>query len=416
VTRCLVGCFVAVCAILPERAYAQLVSQRGFADLRGQVFPRDAPNDPTQGVADLLLREEAFAKPFPWLQLAGGVEFRANSHDQVEDEWRIDVRDRGVERPRLSLRRASATITRGRFTVDLGKQFIRWGKTDILNPTDRFAPRDFLNVIDSEFLSVTGVRGVAQLRKNQDSVEVVWLPAFTPSRIPLLDQRWVGIPARTATVPLVDAGAIFTHKSQSGIRWSHLGDRLEYSASFFDGVNHLPSFDTAVRLTPVGPEVDITRVFPAIRAYGGDLTVPTHWLTLKGEIAYFTSRVPTVDEYVLYVVQLERQTGEWVFVGGYAGQAVTRQRSALSFAPDRGLTRAAVGRASWTIGPTRSLGVEAAIRQDLSGAYGKAEYSETYGQHWRATVAGVAVGGEPDDFLGQYRRNSHFSLALRYSF
>ena len=34
----------------------------------------------------------------------------------------------------------------------------------------------------------------------------------------------------------------------------------------------------------------------------------------------------------------------------------------------------------------------------------------------RVTAAGVLIGGEPDDFLGQYRRNSHGSLVLRYSF
>ena len=41
---------------------------------------------------------------------------------------------------------------RGPITVVAGKQFIRWGKADILNPTDRFAPRDFMEVVDNEFL------------------------------------------------------------------------------------------------------------------------------------------------------------------------------------------------------------------------------------------------------------------------
>ena len=54
-------------------------------------------------------------------------------------------------------------MARGRFTLDAGKQFIRWGKADIVNPTDRFAPKDFLNVVDAEFLAVTGLRGVVRL-------------------------------------------------------------------------------------------------------------------------------------------------------------------------------------------------------------------------------------------------------------
>jgi len=62
----------------------------------------------------------------------------------------------------------------------------------------------------------------------------------------------------------------------------------------------------------------------------------------QGEAAYFTSSAASADEYLLYVAQIERQTGEWVWVGGYAGEAVTRLRSSQTFAPDRGLSRAIV--------------------------------------------------------------------------
>ena len=157
-------------------------------------------------------------------------------------------------------------------------------------------------------------------------------------------------------------------------------------------------------------------MYPAIRTYGADVAVPTPWFTIKGETAYFTSSSPTTDEYVLYVIQLERQTGEWVFVGGYAGEAVTGRRAGLTFAPDRGTTRSIVGRASYTIDPNRSLAFETAVRQNGAGAYLKAEYSQAHGQHWRTTATGAVIGGEPGDFLGQYRRNSHVSLAFRYSF
>ncbi|MGH9143803.1 MAG: hypothetical protein ACRD2I_21925, partial [Vicinamibacterales bacterium] len=106
----------------------------------------------------------------------------------------------------------------------------------------------------------------------------------------------------------------------------------------------------------------------------------------------------------------------WVIVAGYAGEAVTARRSELSFAPDRGMTRSIVGRASYTIDPIRSLAFETAVRQNGDGVYGKIEYSQARGQHWRVTITGVGIGGHRDDFLGQYRRNSHLAVALRYSF
>ena len=293
---------------------------------------------------------------------------------------------RRLGRPRpaaasVSIRRATATIARGPFTIDAGKQFIRWGKTDIVTPTDRFAPRDFLNVVDTEFLAVSGVRAVVQAGE-QNTFEVVWVPRLTPSRLPLFDQRWTVVPRDAPQFQIVDAGAVFPSGPQTGIRWSRIGTRIEHALSFFDGFNHLPNVD--VRAGPF-PTVEVSTFHPPIRSYGADAAIPLRWFTVKGEAAYVTSSSPAADEYVIYVVQVERQTGEWVFAAGYAGEAVTERRAGLTFAPDRGLTKSIVGRASYTIGPNRSVAFETAIRQNLNGVYGRAEYSQAHGQHWRVT-------------------------------
>jgi len=408
-----VAAAVLLAALIAARpGSTQTISQRGFVEVRGSGFVLEAPNDPTRAVADLLVREEVFIRPASWLRLAAGADLRANSHDQVDHRWRVDLGDRARRRPPVSIRRATATISRGPFTVDAGKQFIRWGKTDIVNPTDRFAPRDFLNVVDTEFLAVSGVRTVAQAGE-RNTVEVVWVPRFTPSRLPLLNQRWTAVPRDATQFQIVDAGAVLPTGSQTGIRWSRIGTRVEHALSFFDGFNHLPN--VGVRAGPF-PTVEVSTFHPPIRSYGADAALPLRWFTVKGEAAYVTSSSPATDEYVIYVVQVERQTGEWVFVAGYAGEAVAERRAGLTFSPDRGMTKSIVGRASYTIGPNRSVAVETAIRQNLNGAYGRAEYSQAHGQHWRITAAGVLLGGEQGDFLGQYRRNSHASLVLRYSF
>ena len=394
--------FVAVVAALRATpVVAQTIAQRGFVEAVAFGFPQEAPNDRTRLVGGFLAREEAFFKPAPWIQFAGGVDLRADSHAQVEDRWRVDIADRGAERPRLSVRRASAAIARGPLTVDAGKQFIRWGKTDIITPTDRFAPRDFLNVVDNELLAVTGVRAVAQLRS--ETFEAVWVPRFTPSRVPLLNQRWAVVPADVAMLPIVQIPATLPGGSESGVRWSHVGAGFEYAASFFDGFNHLPTIDGGL-------------IYPPIRMYGADAAAPTRWFTIKAEAAYFTSSSIAADEYILYVVQIERQTGEWLLVGGYAGEAVTERRGSLTFAPDRGLTRSVVGRASYTLDVNRSIAFEGAFRQNGDGEYAKLEYSQARGQHWRATLTTVGIGGHADDFLGQYHRNSHFTATVRYSF
>jgi hypothetical protein len=416
--------------VAPAVAGAQTLSQRGFVEGAAMLFPQEAPNDSTRAVVDLRARGELFYKPAPWIQFAGGLDLRANSHDQVENGWRIDYWDRGTRAPQLSVRRLSATLTSGGFTLDVGKQFIRWGKTDIVTPTDHFAPRDFLKVIDTDFLAITAIRGVAQV--GDETFEVVWAPRFTPSRIPLFQQRWTVVPPVAAAFPIVDGGASLPSGYQAGVRWSHVGRWIEHSLSYFDGFNHLPAIQSALSLIPpqiavslTPPQIVITlpqiaitltRLYPAIRSYGADLAAPTPWFTVKAEATYVTSGNTVADDYFLYVLQLERQSGEWVFVGGYAGEAVSRSRTSLAFAPDRGLSRAVVARASYTLDPNRSVAVEGAARQNGRGVYARAEYSQARGQHWRATIAAVAFGGDADDFLGQFHRNSHATLTLQYRF
>lgn len=392
-------------------AGAQPVSQRGFADGSAFFFPQEAPNDSTRLIADVLGREEVFFKPTPWLQFAGGLDVRANSHDQVECDG-LDFSDRTAKRPCLSVRRLAATLTRGGLTLDVGKQFIRWGKTDVVTPTDRLAPRDYLNVINSEFLAVTGVRAV--LQAGAETFEAVWVPRFTPSRTPLFDQRWTVVPPELAHIPIIDAGAALPARSQGGVRWSHVGGGFEYSLSFFDGFNNLPNIAVDAQTLPTA--LSWTRIYPAIRMYGADTAVPTPWFTLKGEAGYFTSSTSGTDEYLVYVIQLERQTGEWILIGGYAGEVVTIQRASLAFAPDRALTRAIVGRASYTIDSNRTVAFEGAVRQNGDGLFAKAEYSVGRGEHWRATLTGVVITGDANDLLGQYNRNSHLGVSVRYSF
>ena len=128
------------------------------------------------------------------------------------------------------------------------------------------------------------------------------------------------------------------------------------------------------------------------------------------------SSTPQADEYVQYVVQAERMVGEWTFVGGYAGEAVTTNRTSLDFAPDRGLTKTFLGRVSYNLDANRSVAFESAVRQNLHGLYTKLEYTQTAGDHWRFTLGGTLLAGRESDFLGQYKRNSHVAVTIRYSF
>ena len=217
-----------------------------------------------------------------WLTLAGSIDARIDTIGQVEREWRFDVRDRGLQRPAFSLRDARATVRRGTLAVDLGKQFIRWGKADILNPTDRFAPRDFLEVTDDEFLAVIGARG--QYERGAHSVDVVWVPTFTPSRTPLIGGRWAPLQPQTfGTTGFLDLGPCFRSARSTALAGMCSVQVLRRPLSYFDGFNHLPQF-TAIPLSG-RPLVALQRTYAPLRMGGADAAVPLRWFTVKGEIA-----------------------------------------------------------------------------------------------------------------------------------
>jgi hypothetical protein len=387
-------------------------TQRGFLDTRLFVYPQSAPNDSGRFVGESLFRYEAGFQATSRWRINASLDARTDSHHQVERSLRLDWQDRSLRRPALSIRRLSATYNRGPFTLELGKQYIRWGKADILNPTDRFAPRDFLNVVNTDFLGVAAAR--LTWEQGPNTLDLVYTPRFTPSRIPLLNQRWVLLPDSPLLPEIGTGRARFPGGPQFGARYSRLGAGFEYSLSIFDGFNHLPLLAPELQLFPF--RIELGRFYPKLRTYGGDAAVPLPWFILKGEGAWFQSPQRNADEYALYVVQLERQAGEWLLIGGYAGQVVTKRRSPLDFAPDRGIARTFLGRASYTIDANRSIAIESAVRQSGDGAYLKFEYSQLLGQHWRATAGVGVLSGNATDFLGQYQRNSHSILALRYSF
>lgn len=410
-SRCwLASATLLMLAIGPAIATAQSFEQRGFLDVVFTGYPLPGGDD-ARAVVEGLLRWDPALRAGDWrFQLS--LDARFDSNDMTERRFDVTYWDRTIQRPVAAVRQASASWARGVTTLTLGKQFIRWGKTDIVIPTDRFSPRDYLNLVSTDVLAVTAARLV--LATASDSLDVVYSPRMTPSRTPLFDQRWVVLPPVARDVPVVDDGATYPERSQFGVRWNHVGRYFEHSLSAFHGVNHLPLIDIAFEPSP--PLIHARREYPQLTAAGFDFVVPTTVVTVKAEAAWFGSDTSGADEFVLYVIQAERQVGEWLFVGGYAGEHVITAHPTFKFAPDRGLARSIFGRAGLTIDTNRSLANETVVRQNGDGVYNKFEYTQAVGPHWRFTGTAAIFGGSPEDYLGQFRDNAFISVSARYSF
>ncbi len=396
---------VGVCA-------AQDFTQRGFFETYNEFYPETTPVDSSTAISEELLRYEMQWKFLPGFQLNTGFDGRFDSHHQVDRGLHLDWADRGLQRPALSVREMNVSYTHKRLTVTAGKQFVRWGKADILNPTDRFAPHDYLDVSDPEFLAIDAVRVVYDSGLN--SIDVIWQPRFTPSRIPLLNQRWTDLPPQAQNLLYADFGSMFPGRESEGIRWNHSGSTIEYSFNLYNGTENLPQY----LLPPIGPPYAfaVQRFFPQLTAWGADVAAPLSWVTIKGEAEFFTSNDKRSDEFLLYVLQLEKQVRDLSLVGGYAGEIVVESRSPLFFNPERGFARSFTGRAQYVIDPRREVTFQGIVRQNGKGEMLELDYSQTFGQHWRATAGYTFIGGVDSDFIGEYHENSHATAALRYSF
>jgi energy-coupling factor transporter ATP-binding protein EcfA2 len=128
--------------------------------------------------------------------------------------------------------------------------------------------------------------------QERDVLDVV-AARFTPSRMPLIDQRWSGLPADVRVLPLLDEGSDLPHSPQLGARWNHVGSGFEFSLSAFRGHNSQPLFATAVPAIASLPSgagafqgaVPFVRVYPCMWTVGGDAAVPLKWATIKAEAA-----------------------------------------------------------------------------------------------------------------------------------
>jgi hypothetical protein len=397
--------------LLPAAAGAQPISQRGFIEGRDFLFPQTAPNDATRNVGDLLAREEVFLKPAEWFQIAGGLDLRANSHDQVESAWRFDWDDRAIQRPRLALRRLAVTVSKGPLTIEAGKAFIRWARADVLNPTDRFAPRDFLNVLDTDVLPVIAVH--PSLRVRNETFEAVWSPQLTPSRLPLFNQRWTVLPPAAQGIPIADGGSILPHWIGAGRAVESCRQPLRCVALVLRRLQPPPEHRNASAAGQPRADARVSLAAELRRRPGHSDAVGD--AEGRGGLLH----VSDIDERRVRALRHRARApdsrvgaGGWLRRRGGHGEsrrvfirAGSRHREIVS-GPGRLYRRSRGG----------TIAIEAAVRQSGDGLYVKGEYSQAFAQHWRLTLTGVGIEGQPDDFLGQFNHNSNLSIGLRFSF
>ncbi len=411
---------------------------QGFWESRGFLYFRAPRKEDARAEGDSHFQWKAHyrlkhfsvtATPDLWIDTGHQVNRRSGS-----------LSDRTDQRPALAFSELYLHVPLGSLDLRVGKQQILWGRADGWNPTDNVTSFDYLDLIEYERLGVSAVR--ARQYFGSSSLDLVWVPLFTPTRLPLLRSRWFPLPQKLPSFPIQFRSSVHfpsntLANSQFAARWDHTQHGWDYSLSYFKGWNDLASYTPALSNfsplpVPSRPvQIDLARSFRRLEAIGGDFSGAPGGNGVRGEIAFFrpekkrSNPLSFIDErnYLQYALGADKHHGDWYFLGEVLGDhSFGRSESSSLFQPgtlrfpDRGFGHSLLGRVERTINPWSSFRLTTIIRLTGGGLLLQPDYQYQVAQAWKAEVGVLILGGRGSDFLGQYRDNSRLYVKLRRSF
>jgi hypothetical protein len=192
-----------------------------------------------------------------------------------------------------------------RVDLRIGRQKVRWGKADGINPTDFFTPIDYtvlLPLEEDRYRSVPAVRADVQVGK-VSTVSLVVSPDFTPTVLP-----W----PRYAPVTVLENEPSGLRRPQAGVRFLQVLENLDWSLSAFHGFSTVPVL-SFLDISPQGlPRYQ--RYYPELNGFGMDVAHNLgHW-GFRAELAYNElrndGRQPIASNYFL-VTGVDRSIDTW---------------------------------------------------------------------------------------------------------
>jgi hypothetical protein len=238
--------------------------------------------------------------------------------------------------------RYSPAADRVSLSLSLGRQFVSWGAADGLILTDIVCPQNLVSYAGLDFaksrLPVDGLSlrlGLSGFSPGDFSAEALWLPVFTPAKLPLERNNPLSAVLFPAGLSLPTESAIEEVRPKT-IAAGEYGLRLSYYSSLFDlslcgfyGWNDVPYFPEA----PSAMTPEFRRTIMA----GGDASVPLGDFLLRLEAAYtwggrFVSvsaapgnLVPLEEERLQMLAGLDWNPGSWTITAQYYEDILPRK-------------------------------------------------------------------------------------------
>ena len=200
-------------------------------------------------------------------------------------------------------------VVQPQFDIKAGKQIIKWGTADAVNPTSYFNPYDFSEILlRDDDLRFHGVYALAARWLPGDvTLEAVVVPVHTPTTLPGLDAPWELTFAPAGPIPVLIEPA--TDELSTGAGNTAYALRLtgtQYGADFSLSGYHGPDREVILmpeaRLEP-SPHIAMVPLYEIISTVGADLAFSFSNITLQAEATYTPDKpAPTKPSLTQYPI------------------------------------------------------------------------------------------------------------------
>lgn len=382
--------------------------------LRGSYWTRDHNLEQLNSVGAATLWMRARPRIAPWLSA------------RVEG-WVTDQKLGRGDNWRGELREGNLVANFEPFELRIGREIVAWGRADRVNPTDVIGSRDYTLLFPEDDDQRRGNAMVhARWGQGGYTVSALWLPEFRPNRYPS-GARQPGIILLGEHSP--------TEVAQFAVRLDRSGGGIDWSLSYFDGLDRDPRFQVAA-LSPA--LATVSRRYDRIRQVGADAATNFGEYGVRGELAYTFSPDGAGANYrrsgFYMVLGGDRTFNErlnvniqyiYRFVDGWQDptqvanplqQGLALRNAAISnqrYRNQHGVTARVAYR--W---PGDKFETELAATFNATALDGLLRTRLTYKptDHLRLSVGGDWFFGNEDTYLGEFRRNSGAFLEVRYGY
>ncbi|OPY17301.1 MAG: hypothetical protein A4E69_00033 [Syntrophus sp. PtaB.Bin138] len=324
-----------------------------------------------------------------------------------------DIVDRDETRKIFGIREAYGEYGRKWLRLRAGKQVFDWSVTDTISPSDNIAPRDYLDVVEWERLGVPSVSA----RLGYDSyVEFVYVPWFTPSKLPAEGGRWErdlppGMSYGEQDLPGRSRG-------QFAFRAGMVAAGFDMGVSLYQGYSYSPFYRTG---PPSAAPLQFVPCYKEETVYAASLAKEVHGYNLRAEAGYFDQRGE--DRFVQYVAGIDREWANILREGDafyallqYSGEAKTYSSHSLSSEMidfRRVFNNSLTWRVGYTLDPGRQWTVKAKGSYNFSGGDSLIEPAVVWRKDRFEIEGGVDIlSGPTNSFWGGYGNDDRLFLKM----